>query len=731
MSRRYPFFQQLDSMDCGPTCLRMVAAWHGRHFSLQYLREQSHIDRDGVSMLGIVKAAEHIGFEATAYRLPFSTTDDQTGLEDLDAPFIVHWQQQHFVVVYAIRAGYVWVADPAQRSVQRISQRDFLTGWCPQGEPAGIVLLLLPTPAFFATEGMPQDTRTGLWHLLPYLRPYRRLMGQLVIGLVALSGLQLIFPFLTQAIVDVGIDGNDMGFIYLMLVGMLLVFAGEVTISLLQGWILLHVGTRINVSLVTHFLQKIMRLPLGYFDQKSTGDFLQRIADQRRIESFLTNTSLSVLFSLFSLVVLGGVLWWYDGLIFGIFVIAAVLYTGWIVLFLRRRAMIDQQRFRDMTANQNALIELIEGMPDIRLQQSEHKRRRGWVAIQNRLFRTQTQFLTLTQYQDTGAQVISQLKDIFIIFVAARAVLSGSLTLGGMLAIQYIIGQLNVPLRQLAGFVRTAQDARLSLERLSELYLLPDEAPAAEAHIEQLPTAADLHIRNLSFAYNPLAGNILHDVSFIIPHGRVTAIIGASGSGKTTLLKLLLGFYMPQSGGIYLGDFPLSAYAPSAWRHACGTVMQDGFIFSDTIANNIAEGAATIDTERLMAAIRTANLHTFVAGLPQHIHTLVGAQGNGLSQGQRQRLLIARAVYKNPDYLFFDEATNALDADNEQVIVNNLRHFYAGKTIVIVAHRLSTVRDADQIVVLEQGRWVEQGTHDSLLARRGRYYELVKNQLSV
>ncbi len=730
--RRFPFYQQFDQVDCGPTCLRMVAAYHGQQYSLQHLRELCHIERDGVSLLGIVHAAEQIGFNADAFRLPWQHPDsDHSGLIDLQPPFIVHWEQNHFVVVYQISEKEVLVGDPKAPGLQRLSPKVFQKGWCSEGEQEGIVLLLQPTADFYEQHQNKAEEQYGFSYLLRFLGPYRRLIVQLLIGLFGLSALQLLFPFLTQALVDVGINNQDLSFVWLMLVGMLLLFLGEVSITLLQGWILLHVGTRVNVSLVAQFLQKVMRLPLSYFDQKSTGDFLQRIYDQNRIEQFLTNTTLAALFSFVSLVVLGVLLGWYHIGICLVFFGAAALYVGWIFLFLRKRALVDHQRFRELTENQNTLIELVEGMSEIKLQQSERRRRFGWVQIQNKLFKTNTRFLTLTQYQDTGAKFISQLKDIFILFISARAVIQGQLSLGEMLAIQFVVGQLNVPLQRLVGFTRTAQDARLSLERMGELQNLEEEEPDSALKINQLPVEADLVIDKLSFAYSPLSGNVLNDIDLRIPHGKVTAIVGSSGSGKTTLVKLLLGFYTPSAGQIRLGDHALSAYTVSAWRSACGAVLQDGFLFSDTIARNITESSATIDQQRLVFATKMANLQGFVQHLPQQFQTKIGPQGNGISQGQRQRVLIARAIYKNPTHLFFDEATNALDAENEKVIVENLQHFYQGRTVVIVAHRLSTVKNADHIVVLEKGELVEEGTHEQLVNQKGRYFNLVRNQLEL
>lgn len=731
-SRRFPFYQQFDQVDCGPTCLRMVAAYHGQQYSLQHLRELCHIERDGVSLLGIVHAAEQIGFNADAFRLPWASAQrDQSGLLDLQAPFIVHWEQNHFVVVYEIGPDQVLIGDPKAPNLQKLSSTAFQKGWCSQGEQEGVVLLLQPTADFYEADQQGESEQFGFAYLLRFLGPYRRLIWQLLIGLLGLSALQLLFPFLTQALVDIGISNQDLSFVWLMLLGMLLLFLGEVSITLLQGWILLHVGTRVNVSLVAQFLQKVMRLPLSYFDQKSTGDFLQRIYDQNRIEQFLTNTTLAALFSFVSLLVLGILLGWYHWGICLIFFGAAALYVGWIFLFLKRRALVDHQRFRELTENQNTLIELVEGMPEIKLQQSERRRRFAWVQIQNKLFKTNTRFLTLTQYQDTGAQFISQLKDIFILFISARAVIQGHLSLGEMLAIQFVVGQLNVPLQRLVGFTRMAQDARLSLERLGELQQLEEEEPDSDLKISDLPAAADLILDGVSFAYSPLSGNVLDEINMRIPHGKVTAIVGPSGSGKTTLIKLLLGFYSPGQGQIRLGDHALDSYSIGSWRAACGAVLQDGFLFSDTIARNISESSANIDQEQLLRATKMANLQDYIQRLPQQFQTKIGPQGNGISQGQRQRILIARAIYKNPAFIFFDEATNALDAENEKVIVDNLQHFFQGRTVVVVAHRLSTVKNADHIVVLEQGRIVEEGSHEQLLVQRGRYYALIKNQLEL
>lgn len=727
--RSFPFYRQLDAMDCGPTCLRMVAAHYGKHYPVQYLRERSHIDREGVSLRGIVLAAESIGLRTLAVKLPLkAATPQENGLLDAPLPCIVHWRQRHFVVVYKISKTQVWIADPAAGKM-KLSHADFLKNWVGEGSK-GIVLMLETAPEFYTKdEAVPAQPARGLAYLLQYLRPYHRLLWQLVAGLLLVSVFQLVFPFLTQAIVDKGIDNQDLRFVSLILFAQLALFLGQMTANFIQSWILLHIGARINIALISDFLSKLMRLPIGFFDTKMTGDLLQRIGDHRRIETFLTGSMLSTLFSLFSLVVFGIVLAIYSPLIFFVFLLSATLYVVWIVLFLRKRAQVDHLRFREQADNQNTLIELIQGMQEIKLQRSERKRRWQWTHIQARLFRANVRGLAIAQYQDAGALFISQLKDILITFIAARAVITGELTLGVMLAIQYIVGQMNAPLSQLIQFIRAAQDARISLERMSEIHELKEEA--ADDYADVLPAAGDLHLENVSFQYNELAPLALKDISLHIPKGKVTAIVGASGSGKTTLIKLLLGFYQPVKGDIRIGKIPLRSIDPDLWRGQCGAVMQDGFIFSDSIAHNIAESEDAVDREKLLRAVQVANVQEFIESLPLGYNTKVGAQGNGLSQGQRQRLLIGRAVYKNPPYLFFDEATNALDAENERTILQNLTDFFDGRTVVVVAHRLSTVKDADQIIVLHKGELVEQGTHESLAAAKGYYYRLVKNQLEL
>lgn len=738
----FPFHRQLDAMDCGPACLRMIAEHYGRRYSLPYFREHSHLDREGVSMQGILLASEHIGLRGIPVKIPFDEKGSDTCLMNAPLPCIVHWEGRHFAVVFKINKKSVWVADP-ERGKIKLPIAEFKKGWSGQSS-AGIALLLEPTPDFYATA--PEGTGgsrpwSGFGFMLQYLRPFRRLLGQLALGLILASLLQFLFPFLTQAIVDVGIENHDLHFIWLILFGQLMLFAGQTAVRYIQNWIVLHIGARVNVSLVSDFLEKLMQQPLRFFDTKMTGDLLQRIGDHRRIEEFLTVSTMNILFSAFTLLIFGAVLAVYSLQIFLIFAVASLCYTGWIAIFLKQRSDADFLRFQALTENQSHLIELIQGMQEIKLQNSERKRRYAWVHIQAQLFQANLRSLRIGQWQEAGAQFIAQVKDIFITVVAAAAVINGEITLGMMLAIMFITGQLNVPLQQITAFVRAAQDAKLSLERLTEVSGKQSAVRSPRSAVHSPQQAKDgekkgenITIESLSFRYNALASLVLKNVNLEIPAGKVTAIVGPSGSGKTTLIKLLLGFYAPTEGMIKTGADNLNDLPPDEWRSRCGAVMQDGFVFSDTLLANIAESDplhSPVNEERFNKAVQTANLSDFIESLPMGFHTMVGARGNGLSQGQRQRLLIARAVYKAPQFLFFDEATNALDARNEHIILENLNRFFEGRTVVIVAHRLSTVKNADKIVVLQEGALTEEGTHEELTKKKGAYYHLVKEQLEL
>jgi ATP-binding cassette subfamily B protein len=729
MFKRFPHYTQLDMMDCGATCLRMIAKYYGRHYTLQFLRERSHIDREGASLRGLIEAAEAIGFNTLPVKLAFDGDDEEEAyLTEVPLPCIVHWKQNHFVVVYKISRQYIWIANPAGGKT-KLTHAAFLKNWRSDGE-MGVALLLEPTPVFYEEEGM-KRTGVNIRFLANYLRPYRRYWIQLMLGLLLGSLFQLLFPFLTQAIVDIGIKNQDIGFIYLILVAQLALFVGQATVQVLQNFILMHISTRVNVSLISDFLAKLMKLPIGFFDAKMVGDLLQRIVDHRRIERFLVDSGLNFLFSAFTLFILGFVLLIYDWKVFLIFFIASVLYVGWLLLFLARRRNIDHLRFQESSNNQSMLIELIQGMQEIKLQNSGRKRRWLWSDIQARLFNANLKVLKLEQTQETGARFITQLKDILITFLTAKLVIEGELTLGMLLAVQFIIGQLNVPLQRLIVFIRSAQDARISMERLQEVQEMDQEEDPSASALDQLPQDKTIKIEGLTFRYNQLSDPVLQDINLEIPAGKMTAIVGTSGSGKTTLVKLLLGFYEPEAGSIKVGQIPLRQINKHLWRQSCGAVMQDGFIFSDTIANNIAESESRVDKNRLIKASKVANLTNFIEGLPLGYNTMIGPRGNGISQGQRQRILIARAIYKNPMFLFFDEATNALDAQNEKEIIEQLDQFFQGRTAVVVAHRLSTVRNADQIIVIEKGRIVEQGNHESLIEQKGTYFHLIKNQLEL
>jgi len=725
--KNFPFYKQLDSMDCGPTCLRMIAKYYGKNFSLPFLREKCYIDKAGVNLKGISEAAELIGFRTLTVKVPIIDNEDSPSLHFAPKPCIVHWNQNHFVVVYKTSKRFVWIADPAAGKF-KLTHEDFSKSFCSEGEK-GIAILLETTPEFRNNE-FDIGKSKGFSFLFQYLTPHRKLIVQLILGLLLGTVFQLIFPFLTQSLVDIGIDTQNLNFIYLVLSGQLMLFLSQTIVRFIQSWILLHISVRINVGLISDFLIKLMKLPIGFFDAKNTGDLLQRIVDHRRIESFLTQSTLSVLLSLVNLLVFGIVLAIYSIPIFLIFLTSSFLYILWIFIFLKKRKEVDYKAFQQLSDNQDSLIEIIRGMPEIKLQGSQLKRRWKWAIIQAKLFRTQMKSLAISQYQDAGALSINQLKDIIITFIAAKAVLDGQLTLGSMLAIQYIIGQLNAPLQQLVGFIRSAQDASISLERLSEIHGSENEEKLEENKLNIIPEG-DISLENLSFRYTPISEEVLTNINFTIPKGKTTAIVGTSGSGKTTLIKLLLGFYQPTTGSIKIGHTQFDQILQKVWRENCGVVMQDGFIFSDTIANNIAESDDNTDYAKVLSATNSANISDFIQSLPLGLNTMIGPKGNGVSQGQKQRLLIARAIYKNPELLFFDEATNALDANNEKIIMQNLDKFIEGKTAVIVAHRLSTVKNADQIIVLEKGRIVEIGSHQELVKTKGNYYTLVKNQLEL
>jgi len=724
----FSYYRQLNAMDCGPTCLRMVAKHYGKHYNADTLRQKAGFSTQGVSLLGISETAEKIGFRTRSAQINYGK------LLQAPIPSILHWDQNHFVVLVSIDKKNVKIADPA-RGIMSYTKQEFLKLWISNhleeiGD-VGTVLLMEPSPAFYEEEG--EKEHKLKWSMMfQYLRMSKRQLFLVFISLLITSLFQLILPFLTKSMVDTGINTRNLQFITVILIAQLMLTFSSTFIGFIRSRLQLSISNSINISILSDFLIKLTRLPISYFDNRQTGDTLQRINDNRQIQAFITGQTMSTLFSVFNFFVYAIILILFNIQLFIVFILGNLLYFGWIQLFMPGRRKLNYEGFNMGSKSSNATLQLVQGMQEIKLNGAEQLKRWEWENIQVNMFKLNFRNLNFGQLQTAGGLFINQGKDIVISYMVAQMVVQGQLTFGAMLAIQYIIGSLSGPVSQFIGLSQAIQDAKISMERLNEIHELQDEEPKDKDFSTKLPEHKDISLKNLSFTY-PGAGNdpVLENIDLDIPEGKVTAIVGVSGSGKTTILKLLLKIYDQYEGEVKIGESNFKYISPSFWRRQCGAVLQDGYIFNDTFARNIVVGEEYIDQERLIHSCRVANILSFIDTLPNGFNTKLGNDGVGISQGQKQRLLIARAVYREPQYLFFDEATNSLDANNEKVIVENLNEFFEGRTVVVVAHRLSTVKNANKIVVLHQGKIVEEGTHAHLTSIRGHYYELVKNQLEL
>jgi len=722
-TNHFPNYRQLDQMDCGPTCVKIIAKHFGKEYNLEYLRQISNLQKGGASLAGISEALDAVGIDAVGIRADFVEL-----VNDVPLPAIAHWENNHFIVIHRTSIKFIYVSDPAIGLI-RYNHKEFIEKWGGKHNGKGILLLVEPNHRF-GNNPVEDIAPIGLEYLYQYLLPFKKYIGQLFLGLLLASIIQLLLPFLTQSLVDYGIDYENISFIYLVVIAQIFLFLTRLASEIIRDWLLLHMSTQINITMVSDFLDKLLLLPITYFDSKTKGDFMQRIYDHHRIDEFLGGRSLSIAFDLFSIVAFGLVLGYFNIDVLIIFMIGTFLFTGWTILFLKRKALLDHKLFNLNRQDQSLLIQLITAIREIKLNGSEKRRKLEWKKVQASLYRLKIKILNVDQIQLKGGTFLNEMTSILIIFWSAKEVVFGEITLGTMLAIQFIVGSLSIPISNTMDFIVGLQRATLSLKRLSEVHSQNIEALPIDS--TNIINPDDIVISNLDFGYGEgVSRKVLDDLSITIPKGKITAIVGHSGSGKTTLLKLLLKLYEPRKGNIRIGGDNLKFINVKKWREHCGAVLQDGTMFNDTFERNITESLANMPTNRkcLIEATAMANLTELVDNLPLGYDTLIGEQGSILSGGEKQRLLIARAIYKNPDYLFFDEATSALDAENEKVISENLKSFCKDKTVIIVAHRLSTVRMADQILVMNKGNIVEKGSHYELLELQGIYHKLIMNQL--
>ena len=732
-TRRIPSVLQHDAMDCGVACISMICEWYGIYAPIPDLKKSCVPTKEGVSLKRISTTLEELGFNVVGGRATIKLLVEKAVL-----PVILHWSQNHFVVLFKItnkHGKYVFhVSDPAV-GVITYTQEEFEKKWIStrtHDEDKGIALFIYNNQNVWGKQSFQKSTkkyRPALVQLMPYFGRYKYFFLLLVFGYIMISLLQLILPYLTQSIVDVGIANKDLSIITLILIAQLMLLIGATSVRMVNNWITLHISTRVSISLISDFLIRLVKSPMEFFDHKKIGDTVQRIGDHDRIENFITTQSLSLLYSIITLVVFSIVMLTYNVKIFIVFLAFSTVYFVWLLIFMKKRKVLDYKFFGISSASQGATYQLISGIQEAKLQNNTQEQRWKWEDIRVDLFDANIEQLKLSQKQQIGSTFINESKNIVITIIAASLVINGSITLGMMLAIQYIIGQLSVPVIQIANYIYNIQDVKISLERINEIKNQKDEN--ADRHNSLNITDNSIKIKNLSFRYEGSSVDVLKNINLTVDNNETVAIVGSSGSGKTTLLKLILQYYLPQNGCIEMGGTDLRDVNVQSLWDRCGVVMQDGYIFSDTIAKNIATSTDEIDLSRLKYAADMARLSPFIESLPLKYNTIVGDDGRSLSSGQRQRLLIARAIYKNADFLFFDEATNALDATNEKFILQNINQFIHNKTALIIAHRLSTVKHADKIVVLEDGYVVESGTHDELISNKSYYYNLVKNQLEL
>ena len=718
----FPTYIQHDQMDCGPACLKIIAKFYGKTFSMKYLRDLCYITREGVSLFDIGRAAEEIGFRTLAIKINFEDLEKKMPL-----PAIVHWQQKHFVVVYKISKKKVYVSDPAL-GLSSYTHKEYKTAW-EVVDGSGGILILETTPEFY--NKMDEETSSSFSHFLRYLNPYHKYLAQVLLGMIAGILIGLLTPFISQSIVDFGIGTGNMKFVNTMLVAGLILAVSAMVSNFIQNRLMLYVSERVNMGMVSDFLRKSMQLPIAFFERKMVSDLLIRIGDHDRIQAFIMNTVLGIFVNLLLIIVYSLLMLYYEVNMFLVFVLGNLLYTGWIFLFLNQRRKLDNLLFESRASNSNDLLELLENINEIKVNNIGNSRRWKWEFSRYKIYGIRVRSLNLNQVEETGAVFLMRLQNIFITYIAASNVINGTMTLGMMMAAQYVLGQLTGPIQSMIGYVHSLQYAKLSLKRVNEIIL--EEKPEKSGSNASVPDDKTIVISDLHFQYNPNYSMVLEDINIEIPEGKVTAIVGESGSGKTTLLKLLLRFYPPSEGQIEVGGVPIEDIGLKKWRDRCGAVLQDGKMFNDTILYNITlqESEIDIDKKRLTDAVNLSNLKDFINGRPLKLYTPLGTNGSGISQGQKQRILLARAIYKDPDFIFLDEATNSLDANNEKTISENLEKILIGKTAVVIAHRLSTIRNAAKIIVLDKGKVVEQGSHDELAGRNGVYYKLIINQLSV